>query len=648
MLVAIKSPEQLARQIEQRRLQASNQAQATPVSDALASHVKGCWEKAKTTKAPITKRLLDCIRRRKGEYSPEHLAKIKKTNGSDIFMMITAAKCRASKAWISDLYNQAGDKPWSLTASPSPDMPLSVQRDLYKIAYTQGEMMGLSGQDIQSLIDKQTGRIMAEVDKIAEMKAAAMEEEIHQTLLESNWQEELNSFFDDVVTFPYAIFKGIEYVSKKDIEWVDVDGRQQAKVVNVIKPKFRRVSPFSFYWSQGVTNDLNGHWCIEHRRFTRSDLDSMRQSPGYRAEAISQALMQYSVGGLHEWLWEEGERASIEGRNTLVSSDEIDCLEWTGSLQGKMLIDWGMNEQSIPDPLREYQVSVMTVGNYTIRAVINPDPMGLSPYSKVCWEDVPGSFCGNALPELIADCQDMCNATARSLANNLAISSGPQVWVEMDRMAAGANTSDIFPWKVWHSKSGQSSGPGVGFFQPQINSHELLSVYERFSKYADEISGLPSYAYGSDSGAGAAKTASGLSMLMNAASKSIKLVIRGVDQRVIQDSVTKVFNYLMLNSDKEYIKGDANAKARGSEALMHKEQAVLRQQELLTLTANPIDLEIIGKEGRSEMLREVMKSGSLPVDRVMGDREAMMERFNQQKMEQQDAAGQQIMQDMSQ
>jgi branched-chain amino acid transport system ATP-binding protein len=56
---------------------------------------------------------------------------------------------------------------------------------------------------------------------------------------------------------------------------------------------------------------------------------------------------------------------------------------------------------------------------------------------------IPGAFWGNSLFDLIEDCVNMCNAAARALANNLGISSGPQVGVNIDRIASGEDVSEM-------------------------------------------------------------------------------------------------------------------------------------------------------------------------------------------------------------
>ncbi len=618
-LLAIQTPEQVQQRLADDERRKFAVYQPDPVTDALAGHVKKCWAMAKTNRIPLTQRLLDCLRRKNGEYDAQKLAAIQATRGSAIYMMISTAKIRAAKAWLSDLFNPAGDKPWTLEATPVAELPNSLTQQLINIAMQKGIAMGVDPAIVQELLIQHRDRLLDEFQQAAEERAEQMAKQIEDMFVESGWRNEFDKFLDDLCTFPFAIMKGLEYKHAKQLTWVDMGtGKCVPMMQKTITPTFRRVSPFNFYPSPSIEDSFDGHWSIEHHRYTRSDLAGMRNAPGYDAEAIAMVLTQYGSSGLREWMFEDSERERIEGRRfSSFNTELIDAIEWSGSIQGQRLIEWGMNPQSVPDVLDEYQVSITVIGNYTVRALMNPDPAGKPQYFKSCWMNMAGQFAGKALPEMLEDCQDMCNAAARSLSNNMGISSGPQVWVEQDRLAIGTDASSVYPWKIWYTRTGPHSGPGVGFFQPTSNVNELLEVYERFSNYADEITGLPAYAYGSDAGAGAAKTMGGLSILMNAASKTVKDVVRGIDLHIIEPAVEKCFNHQMLHNPDESIKGDCKPKAQGSESLVHKEQAQLRQQELLGITNNPLDHQIIGFKGRAEMLRTVLKSGDIAVDRIV-------------------------------
>jgi hypothetical protein len=52
----------------------------------------------------------------------------------------------------------------------------------------------------------------------------------------------------------------------------------------------------------------------------------------------------------------------------------------------------------------------------------------------------------------------------------------------------------------------------------------------------------------------------------------------------------------------------------------------LRRGEFLASTANPVDLEIVGIEGRAELLREMVKGLDMPPDRIVPSRQELARR----------------------
>lgn len=633
-MIGFKSADQAEQESMQRRDQQAMQHQArsqaqSPIVDNLATYVRQCWEVAKQHKLPVAHRLTDCLRRRKGEYSAEKLGKIQQTGGSDIYMGITGTKCRAAKAWLSDLYNQTGDKPFSIDPTPISDLPPEIKENLIMQAMQGAMQLGVPEEVAFQLMKKHESRLQNELKEEAEQRMERMEDHIEDIFVEGNWRREFDEFLDDLVTYPTAVMSGINYKNKSKVKWVDVGGEYQPKKEVVLSREFERVSPFDAYPSP-TTVDLGDSWFCQHIRYTPHDLANLRGVKGYKSEAIYQVLMDYRIHGHREWLFETGERDRLEGRQEAINGnyDLIDGVKFCGHVQGKQLVEWGMNPQTITDLAAEYSVSVIVVGNHTIRALINPDPSGRMQYYAASWINVPNSFWGLALPESISDIQDAANATARSLLNNMAIASAPQVSVDVSKLPVGSKITQMHPWKIWQYDSTRSGtqGAGVNFFMPETKANELLMVYERFERYADEKSGVPAYSYGSDGGAGAAKTSSGLSMLMNASSKTIKDVVRNIDINVIEPCVAAVYNSLMLDPDvPAEAKGDAQVKARGSDTLIHKESAAMRHQELLMASNNPTDIQIMGMDGRRELWHQVLKTTELPIDKILPTQEEMQQ-----------------------
>jgi hypothetical protein len=123
--------------------------------------------------------------------------------------------------------------------------------------------------------------------------------------------------------------------------------------------------------------------------------------------------------------------------------------------------------------------------------------------------------------------------------------------------------------------------------------------------------------YGNENtGGGGGDTATGLSMLMNNASKALKAVITHIDDQLIKPVVYEHWVNIMLFDDDELKCGDINVVARASEYLLMQETYQLRRLEFLKNTNNPVDMAIIGIPGRASILREVSKGLKMGEDIV--------------------------------
>jgi hypothetical protein len=183
----------------------------------------------------------------------------------------------------------------------------------------------------------------------------------------------------------------------------------------------------------------------------------------------------------------------------------------------------------------------------------------------------------------------------------------------------------MYPWKIWQVLNDPMAipQPAVRFHQPDDRAGQLMAVYERFARMADDQSGIPAYIYGDTDVKGAGRTASGLSMLMGSAGKGIRQVVMHIDNDIIRRIVERQFIYNMRYDDDEGIKGDIRIIARGVVNLAIKETVNMRRLEFLNATSNPVDLQIVGVEGRAAILREIAKGLSMPVDDIVPSREKL-------------------------
>lgn len=624
--------DQLRAEEEKAQRAEADARQQQPLILGLAGHLKVCWEAAKRAKTDIEYVMLKAKRQRAGQYESDKLAEIRLQGGSEIYMRITEVKCRAAESWVRDILLDSGTPPWEIQPTPIPELKPEQIKEMQTLfmnkvlQYTQMTGQAPDQEGLEELNEMYEQEYRMKLLQKAETKAKRMEDLIKDQFAEGGWVESFNEFVTDLATYPAAFIKGPVVRRQMQLAWEQgPDGKTVVAPVERLAPEFERVDPFRIYPEPGISNIHEGY-IFEHHPMPRSELAALIGVPGYDEGAI-RALLEN--GAQNSWFFSAVEQTKNElerKQNSWSTPTSIyDALEFWGKVSGSMLREWGLTEQEVPDPAKEYDANVWLIGNYVIKAVLNYDPLGEKPYAKSSFFKVPGAFWGMGIPEVIEDIQNICNAAARSLVNNMGISSGPQVEVTVDRTPANEDITQVYPWKIWQVLSDPlgSTAPAVRFNQPTDNSASLMQVYEKFSTLADEHSGIPSYVSGDISVTGAGRTSSGLSMLMGAAGKGIRQVVSHIDNDVIKVIVKRQFVYNMRYNDDESIKGDVVVVPRGAVNLAIKETTNVRRIEFLNATANPIDAEIMGVDGRAAVLREISKALQMPAEDVVPSREKL-------------------------
>jgi hypothetical protein len=624
------SNSELARQEQEVSDRALAERQNQPVILGLAGYLRQCWDVAQMAKKPIEYIMLRALRQRNGQYDADKLQQIRGQGGSEIYMMITEVKCRAAESWLRDILLDNGSPPWDLQATPIPDLSPAQTKDVQAIfAERVMKMVEEYGkapnrEEMAEMREAVSQDFRFAVLQQAQMRADRMKVKIQDQFAQGGWEASFNDFITDLVTFPAAFIKGPVVRRQRALGWkTNAQGQTVVEPIERLGPEYERVDPFYIYPEPGIST-INEGYLFEYHPLSRMQLSDLIGVPGYDEDAIRKVL---EIGNGQSWINEDVELQKNEEERKYYSymkpTTEFDALEFWGKVSGKMLREWGLTEEDVPDEAREYDANVWMVGNYVIKAVLNYDPLGEKPYAKTSFIKCPGAFWGKAIPEIIEDLQGVCNAAARALVNNMGISSGPQVEVNVERLPPNEDITQLTPWKIWQTINDPvgSSAPAIRFTQPDSRATELMGVYEKFSRLADDHSGIPAYVYGDLNVQGAGRTSSGLSMLMGAAGKGIRQVVMHIDTDVVKPIVLRQFVYNMRYDEDESIKGDVEVLAKGAINLAVKETVNIRRIEFLNATANPIDLEIIGKEGRASILREIAKGLQMSVEDVVPSRE---------------------------
>ena len=597
----------------------------------IVGHIRERWSYFRNVRETrgISIRLVESLRAYRGQYSEQKLQSIQQFAGSDVYCRLTALKCRGATAMLRDIY-LSGERSWHVLPTPNPTLPDDISSSINELVMGEVQFMQQNGQPVDERTIQMRREQLMDAAKLAAQDKAAKEARqatryMDDILVEGGFYDALVEFLINISIFPYAFMKGPVVEMVTDVKWENGEAVEK----DIPQMRWYTPNPFDIFWDSGTRN-FEDTDVIEKIRLKRTDLANLIGVPGYSEEAIREVLRMYGNGGLSDWLdYTDTIRARLEQKEDphINQSGHIDTLEFHGGIQGSMLREYGFTEEQVPDSEVDYHCIAWLIGHHLIKVQIDPNPRKRHPYYMTSFDVVPGTEVGHGIPELIHDIQDVANASLRAMVNNLSIASGPQVVVNDDRLVNNMDAETLYPWKRWRVSAdpyGNNSEKPVDFFQPASNAQELLLVFNAMFTLADEVSAIPRYMQGSmNTGGGAGDTASGLSMLMQSASKTLQSVAANIDNDILKPLLRKLHDTILLTDESGHLRGDENIEVRGVVFATQRERERARLLEFLQMTANPIDLQIMGVGGRAELLREASHTLNLDHKQIIPDPEQM-------------------------
>jgi len=614
------------------------------VLSQLGAHIRSLVREYTDSKSLVMQELDTCRRQARSEYSDSEIKNYEATGiGCTDYQPLTEGKINVAQAMIFDVVYQASERTWMIEPTPIPDLDEDTVQNIAAAGEQHFQELMAEGLVPHTTDMAQFGKDMETemrmaINKEAKKKAERMQKIMDDQLAEGGFWDAVNHTSKDFCTYPAAFMRAV-LRQERVARFIDGELTEEDKPIL----QWERVSPFNVYPSRN-NKKLDHDSLFMKVSFSRAELFALADTEGYSRKKVIKALSDYGDSGLVErdpTLQDnvESDRYDpIDKQETgAITAGVIDGFEYWGNNSVKSLRSWGM--KGIPkdaEDTAEYAIHAILIGDYIIFAQLNTNPLQRKLFYSASYEDDPDSVWGGSLPKKIRSAQRGMNSTRRAMITNLALASGPQVTVDDDIMDATCDTSDIFPLKVWHWRSGDnrsSNSKPVDFFQPSSNIQELIPAMNRFAQESDEYSGIPRYTQGNSEGAniGAAKTATGLSMLMNAQSKTFKKVIANFDTGFIKKSLEDLYYRNMKDpAIDDEAKGDMRIVTKGILGMSLHEQLQLRRQEFLQMVlSNETLLGTIGQGGLVKLLREVVKTLDMQGEMILPN-DSQLEQIKEQ------------------
>ena len=436
----------------------------------------------------------------------------------------------------------------------------------------------------------------------AMIAAKNMEKKIMDQLQESGASKQLRSTAFEMALFGTGVMKGPFATDKEYAHW-DEDGEYNPTYKTV--PSTSHVSVWNFYPDPDATNMDEAQYVIERHKMSRTQLRSLKRRPYFREQVIEEAIEHGESYNKKYW---EDDLADYAPENYV---DRFEVLEYWGMCDILMLEENGVEIPADLAEFEELQANIWVCNGKLLRLVLNPFKPAKIPYMAAPYELNPYSFFGVGIAENMDDTQTLMNGFMRMAVDNAVLSGNLVIEVDETNLVPGQDLS-VYPGKVFRRQGGAPGQAIFGTKFPNV-SNENLQLFDKARQLADESTGMPSFAHGQTGVTGVGRTASGISMLMNAAAGSIKTVIKNIDDYLLKPLGEGLFRFNMQFDFDKSTQGDLEVVARGTESLMANEVRSQRLMGFLQTASNPV-LAPFAKF--NYIIREIAKSMELDPEKV--------------------------------
>ena len=450
--------------------------------------------------------------------------------------------------------------------------------------------------------------------KPAQAAARRMEKLIHDQIEESNGSSEIRNSLFEASLFGTGIIKGPFNFSKTLNRWEeDTDGNRSYNPLVVRVPRIEFVSIWDFFPDPNATNIAECEYIFHRHKMNRTQLRSLAKLPYFDKDAIRESL---EIGP--DYIEKDYETALKDDHRTEANgAEQFEVLEYWGVMDAEYARQVGMDIPDEIDNLDEVQINAWICNGKMLRSVINPFTPFRLPYHSFPYERNPYSFFGIGVAENMDDSQKIMNGHARMAIDNLAL-SGSVVFDVDETALVGGQSMEIYPGKIFRRQAGVP-GQAINGIKFPNTTQENLQMFDKFRQLADEQTGIPSYSHGQTGVQSMTRTASGMSMLLGAASLNIKTVIKNLDDFLLKPMGESYFQWNMQFLETQLgIKGDLEVKATGTNSLMQKEVRSQRLTMFLQTAQNPAIAPFIKM---NKLISELAYSLDLDPDELINDPE---------------------------
>lgn len=579
----------------------------------------------------IDVRMVEDLRNYHGQYDDATLKAMKDSGTAQVFIKLTRAKTNAGEAQLVDLLFPNDDKNWGIKPTPVPKLV-----EMLDDKETPFEHQGKQYQDDEG--NKITNADVA-ARKQEQINTACdkMEKLISDQLVETHYNAKCREVIHDACVVGTGIIKGPVVLGKTDRAYTkDDEGNFVTEIKQSFEPGCEVVRPWDFYPDMSASTIEESEFVFERRFMSKKQIRNLVNRKGFDKARVAKVLQMTSTQTQHRSTYMDDVRI-LAGLSDSLNDTRYETWEYHGPITRQVL-----EELKILEPVEagkeaeaqdEYDAVVFYCGGVVLGAKLAlMDYSQDMPYRVYNWELDDSSIFGYGIPRMVRDEQAIINTTWRMILDNGAITSGPQIGVNKKYAKPQDGVWNLKPRKFWDI-DGAAQDIKQAFTTFEFDSHinELSQIYQTARILFDEVSGVPMLQQGEQGQS--TQTLGGMSMLMNAANTVRRNQVKQWDDFITAPLISDFYHFNMMHVDDNEIKGDYQVDARGTSALLIKEQVGQSLTNFLNIAGNsPIFAPVLQLKS-VEILKQWVKTQSLPSEIIPTDDE--LKQYQKQVEEQQ-------------
>lgn len=390
--------------------------------------------------------------------------------------------------------------------------------------------------------------------------ADTVEEILSYQMEEGKIRKVLGTGVDSISTYGTGFIFGpfVKKMKKTTVDTVDGGGYQklQESEFEYDCPYYEHARTMDVYPDPDSEDPQEGNGVFWAARKQPEFIRNLKVCEGYNNEAIDRALNE-KVSSYTD----QGSDRTDQARMNIyryTNEGRIWFVRYFGLVKKKQLREWkneGVGSGTQDDEAERVEAVVIMAGGHVIKAEENPYKNKKRPVRRCVYEDVEHEMWGVGIAENNDPNQRVINSAFRLFIEGKAYALLKTCSIDRSKYEV-AEDFKVFPGKRYLMKPGltpEERKTAMIWHDVADVTQGWEQVIELSEQFSDDDTAITKYTQGNDA-QHLNKTATGVSMIMNASSLPLKEVLSNIDQMWIEEMVEDLIDWNLENLETETVK----------------------------------------------------------------------------------------------